>query len=233
MKPLSFPTGPNPWLAIPAADYEGHMGPEGTGQLAPLAAIFAEVVAAVRPASLALLGCATGNGLAAVDTARTRRAVAVDVNPEYLEVARRRHASHLGGALELVCADLTACELGAGAFELVHAALVFEHVDPVALAARIARWLAPGGTCAVVLQLPAAAGRAPAVSPTRFSSLQALAGSMRLCAPEEVRRLFAAHGLGETRGWRVPLRDGKAFYVGLFGRAAAPAAPPLTPPRTA
>jgi SAM-dependent methyltransferase len=206
----------NPWLSIPAADYEGHMGAAGAGQLAPLAEIFAQVYDALRPPSVALLGCATGNGLEAVDPAVTPRIVGVDVNAEYLEVARRRHA-RLGGALELRCADLLDCDLGRGAFALVHAALVFEHVEPAPLVARIARWLAPGGTCAAVLQLAGGAASVPAVSPTGFASVQALSRTMRLVAPDELRRLFARHRLGELRAWEVPLPGGKAFHVGLFG----------------
>ncbi len=209
----------NPWLSIPAADYEGHMGAAGVGQLAPLAEIFARVYAAVRPASVAVLGCATGNGLEAIDPALTPRIVGVDINPEYLAVARRRHA-RLGAALDLRCADLFACDLGAEAFALVHAALIFEHLDPTALAARIAGWLAPGGTCAVVLQLARGDGTAAAVSPTGYTSLQSLSGTMRLLAPEALRRSFAPHGLDESRAWEVPLPDGKAFHVGLYRRGA-------------
>jgi hypothetical protein len=205
----------NPWLAIPAADYEGHMGPDGADQLCPLAAIFADVYAAVRPSSLALLGCATGNGLSAVDPSRTRRIVGVDINPEYVEIARRRYAG-LGDALVLACADLLTCELDAGAFEWVHAALIFEHVEHEALAARIARWLSPTGTCSVVLQLEGDEGRARPVSRTRYSSLATLARSMRLLAPADARRVLGHHGLAEKRSWESPLRDGKAFYVGLF-----------------
>jgi hypothetical protein len=207
----------NPWLSIPAADYEGHMGAAGVGQLAPLAEIFAQVYAAVRPASVAVLGCATGNGLEAIDPALTPRIVGVDVNPEYLAVARRRHA-RLGAALDLRCADLLACDLGAGAFALVHAALIFEHLEPAALAARIAGWLAPGGTCAAVLQLARGTGAAAGVSPTKFTSLRALSGTMRLLAPDELRRSFAPHGLTESRAWEVPLPGDKAFHVGFFRR---------------
>jgi SAM-dependent methyltransferase len=142
------------------------MGPDGADQLAPLARIFGEVVAAARPRSIALLGCATGNGLEAVDPAVTSRVVGVDLNPEYLALARRRHAA-LGEALDLRCADLLACALEPAAFALVHAALVFEHLDPAALAASIAAWLAPRagwlaprGICSVVLQV-ATDGRPP------------------------------------------------------------------------
>ena len=69
----------NPWLEIPAADYEGHMGTAGAStQLGPLRTILADVYAQVRPARVAVLGCGTGNGLDVVDPARTRRLVGVD-----------------------------------------------------------------------------------------------------------------------------------------------------------
>jgi SAM-dependent methyltransferase len=205
----------NPWLSIPAEDYDGHMGPGGVDQLAPLAAIFEEVYAASRPASVAVLGCATGNGLEAIDPAVTPRIVGVDLHPEYLATARRRQA-RLGAALDLRCADLLTCALEPASFALVHAALVFEHVDPERLVARIADWLGPAGICSVVLQT--AAGEAPPVSRSPFSSLQALAETMRLVPPDELRQLFGRHGLAETRAWRVSLREGKAFHVAVFGR---------------
>ena len=100
----------NPWLSIPAADYEGHMGAGGADQLAPLAAIFGEVYTAARPASVALLGCATGNGLEAIDPSVTPRIVGIDLHPEYLAIARQRHHG-LGTALDLRCADLLTCAL--------------------------------------------------------------------------------------------------------------------------
>ena len=39
----------NPWLRIPARDYEGHMGPEGVDQQAALDQILGQVYAEVRP----------------------------------------------------------------------------------------------------------------------------------------------------------------------------------------
>jgi hypothetical protein len=196
------------------------MGPGGADQLAPLAGIFGEVYVATRPSSLMLLGCATGNGLEVVDPTVTRPIVGIDVNAEYLAIARRRHAG-LGEALELHCLDFLTCRLDTAPFALIHAALVFEHVDPSPLVARIANWLSPSGICSVVLQLPRGERPAPAVSPTGFSTLEALSRSMRLLTPEEIRRVFAPHGLAEIRAWEVPLRDGKAFHVALFGRQSA------------
>ena len=145
----------NPWLDIPASDYEGHMGPEHADQLAPLRAIFGEVYRSVRPRRLALLGCATGNGLEQVDLAVTRAVVAVDINLEYAARARARYRA-LGPALEVRCADVTTCALPAGGFDLVHAALLFEHVEPEPLAARMVEWMAPGGD---LRRGPAARGR--------------------------------------------------------------------------
>jgi hypothetical protein len=86
----------DPWLAIPAAEYEGHLGPEGADQLAPLGRIFAELYGESRPERLAILGCATGNGLEQVDPRITSRVVGVDLHPGYLEVARRRFSGLAG-----------------------------------------------------------------------------------------------------------------------------------------
>jgi hypothetical protein len=205
----------NPWLGIPARDYEGHMGPAHADQLAPLSASFGEVYRQVRPARLALLGCATGNGLEHVDPAVTRTVVAVDVQPDYVALTRARYPA-LGPALDVRCADLTTCALPPAGFDLIHAALIFEHVDPAVLAARIAAWLAPGGVAAVVLQIDGE-GVAP-VTPSPYASIATLQGRMHLVTPPEVARLLGAHGLREVRSWVVPLRGGKGLHAGLYGR---------------
>ena len=53
----------NPWLTLPLDDYEGHMGSADVNQLAPLADLFGEALAHLRPRSVAVLGVAGGNGL--------------------------------------------------------------------------------------------------------------------------------------------------------------------------
>jgi uncharacterized protein len=106
------------------------MGPNYANQLAPLSGIFGEVYRKVCPARLALLGCAMGNGLEHVDSTVTKRVVAIDVHPGFVAVTKERYGESLGRALEVLCADLTSCALPAGGFDLVHAALIFEHVDP-------------------------------------------------------------------------------------------------------
>jgi SAM-dependent methyltransferase len=203
---------PNPWSVVPAPDYERHMGPDGVDQLAPLSAIFQEQYLAAQPDRLLLLGCATGNGLEHVNPAVTQRIVGVDVNLQYLGIARQRYF-HLGPRLELYCSDAEKFRSPPASFDLVHAALLFEYLFPEPLVRRIAEWLAPGGTCSVVLQLPG--GEGPA-APTR--TMQIIEKAMKLVAPEELTRLFDHYGMPRRRARTVPLRFGKSFWVGVFGR---------------
>jgi 2-polyprenyl-3-methyl-5-hydroxy-6-metoxy-1,4-benzoquinol methylase len=204
---------PNPWSLVSAAEYEAHMGPQGADQLAPLAAIFAKLYAARRPRRLAVLGVATGNGLEHVDPAVTRRTVGLDVNLSYLAVTRQRFM-RLGASLELLCADLERARLDAGGFDLVHAALVLEHVDFRRALPRVASWLAPGGAFSVVLQLPD--GR-PVTTP--IASLRAVGEAMRLVPPEELRARAAEAGLAERVAYVVPLPTGLRLFTALYQRA--------------
>ncbi|HMF42336.1 MAG TPA: class I SAM-dependent methyltransferase [Polyangia bacterium] len=201
-----------PWLAIPAGDYEGHMGTAGVDQLGPLRAILADAYGQIRPARLAVLGCGTGNGLDVVDPAHTQRFVGVDLNPDYVALARQRQA-RLAGVAEWICADAATCALDPAGFDLIHAALLFEYVDPAAIVPRIAGWLAPGGVLSVVLQLPG--GEAP-ISETGFESLQSLSALMALVPPERFRDLATRAGLTETSSRRIPLSRGKAFWAATF-----------------
>src|SRR5689334_14602823 len=120
------------------------MGAAGVDQLGPLRAILTDVYGQIRPARMAVLGCGAGNGLEVVDPTCTRRLVGVDLNAAYLALAQRRHAL-LAGVAEWIAADAATCALEPAGFDLIHAALLFEYVDPAALVSAIAGWLAPGG----------------------------------------------------------------------------------------
>jgi SAM-dependent methyltransferase len=206
---------PNPWSIVPAADYERAMGPEGLDQLGTLAALFQEVVLAAQPDRLLVAGCGTGGGLEHVDPSVTRRVVGVDVNLQYLGIARQRFF-HLGPRLELFCADVTEFKAAPGSFDLVHAALLLEYLHPEVLVRRIAEWLAEHGTAAVVLQLPGAEGATPPAPPTR--ALQLIARAARPVPPEELVRLFAHYGLPVRRQKEVPAKHGQRLWLGVFGR---------------
>src|SRR5574342_869886 len=123
-----------PWLAVTAAEYEALRGPEGLDLFAPLSAAFAQVYRATRPRRVLVLGCGTGAGLEHVDPAFTEQVVGIDLNLQFLAVARQRHHG-LGARLELFCADVRTADLPEGGFDLVHAALLAGYLDPEALGA--------------------------------------------------------------------------------------------------
>ncbi len=210
----------NQWLNISAQDYEGHMGPDYADQLGPLSAIFADVYRTIRPASLAMLGCATGNGLEHVDPVTTKRVVAIDIHPEFVAVTNERYAKSLGAALEIRCEDLTSCVLPACAFDLVHVALVFEHVDHRSLVPRIASWVAAGGVCAVVLQVGGSDTTGTSlITPSPYGSITRLKDVMRAASTDEIATAFERHGMRPTREWGVSLKGGKWFNVCEYARS--------------
>ncbi len=207
----------NPWLSIPAADYEGHMASPGVRQLQYLGRVFAELLVELRPESVAVLGVAAGNGLEHVDPRIVKRVVGIDINPEYLDLARERHAARIPG-LELRCADIAACELEPASIDFVYAALIFEYVDPAETVGKIASWLRPGGVAAALLQLPCESSAK--VSGTAFASLKALEPHIRLVDPSTIRTLFAGAGMSELRARTDALEGGKSFHLGLYRRRA-------------
>src|SRR5215475_426983 len=93
----------NPWLDIPLHDYEGHMNSAHVAQLAALADLFEETLAACRPESVAILGIAGGNGLDRIDLDVTKRIVGIDIHAEYLDAIRSRYPKL---PLTLHCFDL-------------------------------------------------------------------------------------------------------------------------------
>jgi SAM-dependent methyltransferase len=203
---------PNPWTVVPATDYETHMGPAGADQLAPLAQLFQEVYLAAQPDRLLVVGCSTGNGLEHVDPSITKRVVGVDVNLQYLGIARQRFF-HLGPALELFCNEVEKFRQPPASFDMIHAALVLEYVQPEVAARRFADWLAPGGLCSVVVELPG--GSAP---PPANRAMQIISKAMHLVDPAELTSLFEAQGLAKRREKKVSVKHGKSFWLGVFGK---------------
>ena len=122
----------NPWLHIPASDYETHMASSHVGQAAFLSDLFRRTLEQYPCGSVALLGCATGNGLEHVDIAKTSQVTAIDINPDYLRLTRERFGNAITG-LETVAGDLSDMNLEQDAYDLVFAGLVFEYVKPEVL----------------------------------------------------------------------------------------------------
>lgn len=203
----------SPWLSIPSVDYERHMAE--VGQSDELRKIFGRIYGGTRPRRVLVLGCTTGQDLALVDPHVTERAVGVDLNREYLAAARIKLA-RLGERLDLVHGDVLTIDLGGACFDLIHAALIFEYVDPSALLERIREWLAVNGVCCIVSQ-NAAAGIAP-VSRTAYESLCSLEGHMRLVDREGVHAAALVAGLELVAAYSVNLPGGKSFSVTLVSK---------------
>jgi hypothetical protein len=203
----------NPWLTIPLADYEAHMALPEVGQAQLLADLFAAELRARLPSSVAVLGCAGGNGFERAPSAL--RMVGVDVNADYVAAARARFAHRLP-RLELHVADLEWTELTLEPVDLVFAALVLEHVEPRAVLERVGDWLAPRGTLTTVLQLPSAA--VDEITPSPFTSLARLAPRLRLVPPERLAELAARRGLRALDARTVTATGGKSFAVQSFAR---------------
>jgi SAM-dependent methyltransferase len=203
----------NPWLDIAVDEYVGHMASPDVGQYQVLNRLFGEILRDVRPRNVLVLGCSTGNGFEHIDPAVTSRVVGVDINPQYLQrlVERFRYPAF---SLDLRCTDLCRYAVEAAAFDLVHAALVFEYIEWSRLLPRIAETLKFDGVLSVVLQIPSRVS--PAVTPTRFTSLGALESVFRFVDPDRLIAEAAECGLPLGRRRSEQLNAGKAFAVLAF-----------------
>src|ERR1700733_2036112 len=119
--PMTIVATSNPWLNIPLDDYEGHMSLPAVGQAQMIAEQLDLGLERWSPTSIAVIGCAGGNGLDKIAGRTVERVVAVDVNPDYIERTRARHAQRLQG-LELVCADVQSESVKYEPVELTYAA---------------------------------------------------------------------------------------------------------------
>jgi SAM-dependent methyltransferase len=204
----------NPWLEIPARDYEGHMGSEGVRQLAFLNSVFRQAIKRQRPSSLLILGCATGNGLEHVDPLITKRVVGVDLHKEYLEIAESRYRDSLPD-LELHCRDLFECRFEPGSFDLIFGGLFFEYVDPRKAVPIVSEWLTAEGLLLAVLQLPSE--NEAKVTKTVYPSLKLLEPIMKLLEPDYFRDVCKSSRLALHEERIETLTTGKSLYIGQYG----------------
>jgi SAM-dependent methyltransferase len=201
----------NPWLSIALADYEAHMALPQVGQAELLAQVLGRAVRRYAPRSVAVLGCAGGNGFDGVPAGT--RLVGIDVNPDYVAVARERHGARAG--LELYVGDVSA-ELPFAPVELAFAGLLFEYVDSAAALSSLAAKLVPGGVLVTVLQLPSAA--VAEITPSPYRSLAALAPCMTLVAPGVLEETARTLGFAAVHSEIQTASGGKQFAVQTYRR---------------
>jgi len=203
----------NPWRHIPASDYEGHMSSPHIAQQQFLAQTFQEALRKYESTSIALLGCATGNGLEFVNSATTQKVTAIDINPEYLNILCQRFAGRVAG-LEIVEADLESHSIGTSVYTLIFAGLIFEYIDPQILLPKIENGLCEKGILLSVLQLPSPyPGK---VSESKYESLKTLEPIMKLVTPVQFTKIATNSGLRELETKIVTLESGKPFFIGIY-----------------
>ncbi|MBF0528832.1 MAG: methyltransferase domain-containing protein [Deltaproteobacteria bacterium] len=202
----------NPWFEIPLSDYESHMSLPTIAQAEMLAAQFSEVMGKFSPESVAVIGCAGGNGFDRIPSA-TKRVIGVDINPSYIAAASSRHAGRVPG-LEFHVADIQAGPLPLDPVDLIYAALVFEYVSLPAALGNLSRVCRPGGHLVSVFQKPSA--HEHAVSPSPYLSLQKLAPLMRIIPPAELTQCAASFGFTLESEKTLVLNSGKEFAIQVY-----------------
>jgi SAM-dependent methyltransferase len=208
----------NPWLEICLEDYEGHMAWPSVAQAQFLAESLASSVREIAPRSVAVLGCAGGNGFDLLPPDQVQRVVGVDINPNYIAATEERYQGRFA-KLELHCADVLSEGLHFEPVDFVFAGLLFEYVDPVKCLTNIKRMLNPGGHLVAVLQLPNAS--ISAVTPTPFQSLGKLSGLITLHPPGEFEARARSLGFITETSKRSELGSGKAFHEFVFQNPTA------------
>jgi SAM-dependent methyltransferase len=205
----------NPWLNIPLAEYEGHMALPEIGQAEMLAGELEFAVRQYSPKSVAVIGCAGGNGLDRLVESGSERIVGIDINPDYVETVRRRFRSRIPG-LELHVADIQSMLPQIAPVDLIFAALILEYVDVPMSMRSFQRLCAPDGALIVILQ--AASPNVEKTSPSPYKSIQLLAPAMRLLDQGDVQERAIAAGFSLASSRVVGLRSGKDFVVLCFGK---------------
>ncbi len=208
----------NPWLDVPLADYEGHMALPGIEQAQLLSDIFAGVLAKFSPRSVAVIGCAGGNGFDRIPSAISR-VVGVDLNPRFIAETEARFRGRIEN-LELVVGDIQGHEVSFAPVDLMFLGLILEYVNVESVIAKMPSMLAARGHIVTVLQLPTVGHQQ--VSPSPFKSVQPLGEIIHLVPPARLRDSVEAQGFVQLESRNVVSNGGKQFQVQVFGTMPNP-----------
>ena len=116
--------------------------------------------------------------------------------------------------MELFNRDLALSVLDIPRVDLVHAALIFEHVGLGRALDNALSLVGCPGTFSIVLQLPSASE--PEVATTSYGSMQKLKQDFALIDRRELQSILARNGFRMVEQEHRPLPGGKAFWSGAF-----------------
>jgi SAM-dependent methyltransferase len=203
----------NAWLDIPLQDYEAHMALPAIGQSQLIADQLDILVRTHAPSSVAILGCAGGNGFERFIDTSVNRVVGVDINPQYIEEARQRYDGRVPG-LQLLVADIQTSACFFEPVDFIYAALVFEYVDVARAMSFVRRHCKPKGILAVLSQVPHKT--LPEVSPSPYTSLRRLEPGMHLLSHEKLQGHATQIGFTPEESSNILSPGGKQFTVDTF-----------------
>lgn len=206
-KQHTFPMQTNPWLDIPFSDYENHMAEVGQSQI--LSRLFADCLNDYKPANVALLGCATGNGLENITGQQIRSIHAVDINPDFLDQLNQRFAGTIPG-LSTHCIDLQNEELPFSGIDLIFCGLFLEYVSPEIVIPKMAGALGRYGVIVIVIQQ---SEQNSFVTKTRFTSLEKLSGFGREINTEDLTVILSKSNLVVDKSIEIQVNESKFLRV--------------------
>jgi len=202
----------NPWLKIPASDYEEHMTLVGQAQV--LNRLTKEFLEKYRPGSFALLGCATGNGLEHVNPEITHTVYAIDINPEYLAKTKERFEGKFY-ALETLNINIQEDALSLKNIDLFFVGLVLEYVEPEGALRKIIRTLSDHGKLVIVIQKN---NRDSFVSETKYKSLEKLGNISKEVDERMIDRIIRSENRDLLERDEIKLTENKSFVVLEYGK---------------
>jgi SAM-dependent methyltransferase len=192
------------------------MSMPGIAQASMIADHLVALVTKLRPSSVAVIGCAGGNGFDRLASTSVERVVGVDINAGYIELTAARYAHQIRG-LELHVGDIQQERQLFQPVDLIYAALIFEYVDVAQAMRNLARHCVPGGRLATLVQLPHESKSAVTSSP--YSSLQRLAPAMKLVPPDDLATQAEAAGFVLEHSSTIASPGGKRFATQTFQSA--------------
>jgi hypothetical protein len=203
---------PNPWLRVDLENYESHMATPEVGQAALLADEFKLAVENAQPQSLALVGCAGGNGLDALIGIGIGigPVVCVDINSSYLEKLRSRYGGKIPG-LETICTEVETYSYKQP-LDLIFGGLIFEYTRLDEALSALSRTLRRGGKLVALLQMKAA-GVATVSSSPYAQDLIEVGAAFKYIDVNSMSSTAASRGLIELNRKVKTLASGKSFII--------------------
>jgi len=206
-----------PWTQIPLNDYESHMNLPEIGQASYLADTMGELAQMIQPQTVAVIGCAGGNGFDQLKESGVEHLIGIDINNDFCDIAFDRYGEQFEH-LEIMTADFCdeTCEFDPVQF--LFAGLFFEYVDLQRAIKKCAEQIVSGGYFAAVIQLPC--DTIAEISPSPLSeTLSQLSSIMNLIDPVQLEQIAAESGFTLLDSRIDTLESGKSFKLFLFQNA--------------